>query len=197
MKQAGIDGRFSNHSLRATTTTQIFQKGVDEQLIKCVTGHKSDAVRLYKRPSDKLLKTACDETVVSKGMPKSRKRSLPERKVENSTDYVAPLDFDIDSYKISEDSKVTNKLDDSVSESTKSHKKNCPFVDKAGDCTGICGLLKKIDAKATEKKKVKKVKLSLEYDQWHVELDWRDHGVQCVRSMSFWAETCPRHVFDQ
>ena len=59
MKQAGIEGKFTNHSLRATTATHMFQKGVDEQLIKCVTGHKSDAVRLYKRPSDKLIQSAC------------------------------------------------------------------------------------------------------------------------------------------
>ena len=156
MKQAGIDGKFTNHSLRATTATHMFEKGVDEQLIKCVTGHKSDAVRLYKRPSDKLLKSAC-ETVVSKNAPQ-------KRKVKYSTNYVEPPEFDIDSYEIPVDSTVKYKLGEDECEATKSHKKNCPFVDESGECTGLCGLLKKIDQKASDKKKVKKLKLCVEYN---------------------------------
>jgi hypothetical protein len=45
-------GFFSNHSLRATCATRLFQAGVDEQLISKHTGHRSVAVRSYKRPSD-------------------------------------------------------------------------------------------------------------------------------------------------
>ena len=33
MKKAGFTGYFTNHSLRATTATQLFDAGVDEQLI--------------------------------------------------------------------------------------------------------------------------------------------------------------------
>ena len=46
----GIKGRKSNHSLRCTAATRLFQKGTDEQLIMQVTGHRSiNGVRSYKR----------------------------------------------------------------------------------------------------------------------------------------------------
>ena len=51
-KAAGIAGYKTNHSLRATTATRLFQAGVDKQLIMECTGHKSiDGVRSYKRMS--------------------------------------------------------------------------------------------------------------------------------------------------
>lgn len=65
MKDAGIKGHFTNHSLCASTMTRMFRKGVDEQLIKEVTRHKSNAVRLYKKPSASLLDAAC-KTVIEK-----------------------------------------------------------------------------------------------------------------------------------
>ena len=40
-KAAGISGYKTNHSLRATTATQLHQAGVDEQLIMECTGHWS------------------------------------------------------------------------------------------------------------------------------------------------------------
>jgi len=41
-------GFFSNHSLRATAATRLFDKDIDEQLIMLKTGHKSTAARAYK-----------------------------------------------------------------------------------------------------------------------------------------------------
>ena len=52
-KSAGIPGYKTNHSLRATLTTRLYQSGVDEQLIMERTGHRSlEGVRSYKRTSD-------------------------------------------------------------------------------------------------------------------------------------------------
>ena len=52
--QVGIDGYFTNHSLRRTCATRLYQKGADEQQIMSVTGHRSmDAVRIYKKISCK------------------------------------------------------------------------------------------------------------------------------------------------
>ena len=52
-KSAGITGYKTNHSLHATTTTRLYQSGVDEQLVMERTGHRSlDGVRSYKRTSD-------------------------------------------------------------------------------------------------------------------------------------------------
>lgn len=47
---AGLKGQFSNHSGKRTCATSLFQRGVDEQLIMSRTGHRSTAVRAYKRP---------------------------------------------------------------------------------------------------------------------------------------------------
>lgn len=52
----GIEGRKTNHSLRATCATRLYNKSIDEQLIMERTGHRSTkAVRAYKRTSEKLL----------------------------------------------------------------------------------------------------------------------------------------------
>ena len=49
-RAGGIEGYKTNHSLRVTTATRLFQSGVDEQLIMDRTGHRSlDGVRTYKR----------------------------------------------------------------------------------------------------------------------------------------------------
>ena len=50
---AGIGGFKTNHSLRVTSATRLFQSGVDEQLIMGRTGHRSiDGIRTYKRVSN-------------------------------------------------------------------------------------------------------------------------------------------------
>ena len=51
-KTAGIPRFKTNHSLRVTTATRLFQSGIDEQLIMDRTGHRSiDGIRRYKRVS--------------------------------------------------------------------------------------------------------------------------------------------------
>ena len=51
-KDAGIKGKKTNHSLRATGATSMFAAGVPEKLIKNVTGHKSTkALEVYERPT--------------------------------------------------------------------------------------------------------------------------------------------------
>ena len=56
MTAASFQGNFTNHSLRATAASRLFQASVDEQLIMGVTGHRSTAVRTYKRPNDDQLR---------------------------------------------------------------------------------------------------------------------------------------------
>ncbi|XP_070548200.1 transcriptional regulator QRICH1-like [Ptychodera flava] len=51
-KEADIPGFRTNHSLRATAATRLYDADIDEQLICEKTGHRSDAVRHYKRTSD-------------------------------------------------------------------------------------------------------------------------------------------------
>ena len=57
-RQAGLEGKFTNHSLRATCATRMFDNHVPEQIIKETTGHTSDCVRTYKRTSDNLRQKA-------------------------------------------------------------------------------------------------------------------------------------------
>ena len=51
MEAAGIEGNFSNNSLRATTASRLYSKNVDKQLISEQTGHRSNAIRRYKHSS--------------------------------------------------------------------------------------------------------------------------------------------------
>jgi hypothetical protein len=56
MSSANIKGQFSNHSLRSTATTRLFNARVDEQLIMARTGHSSiNGVRTYKRIHEQLI----------------------------------------------------------------------------------------------------------------------------------------------
>jgi integrase len=49
--EANIEGK-TNHSLRATGATTLFQKNVPERVIQKVTGHRSlDALRSYEKIS--------------------------------------------------------------------------------------------------------------------------------------------------
>ena len=68
--QAGIVGKFTNHSLRATCESRMYAQNIPEQLIKEVTGHRCECVRTYKRTPDALKKVAsntahCDGGVKS------------------------------------------------------------------------------------------------------------------------------------
>ena len=48
--EAGLSGNYTNHSLRVTGTTSLFDAGVPEAIIQKRTGHKSvDALRCYER----------------------------------------------------------------------------------------------------------------------------------------------------
>ena len=64
---AGIPGYKTNHSLRATTATRLYQAGVDEQLIMEKTGHHSlDGVRSYKRTNSEQQEALSDILSLSK-----------------------------------------------------------------------------------------------------------------------------------
>lgn len=52
-KMAGLTKSFTNHSLRASTATILYNNGVVEQQVQEVTGHRSlEALRMYKKTSD-------------------------------------------------------------------------------------------------------------------------------------------------
>ena len=47
--KAKLPGFYTNHSLRSSATTSMYRGNIDEQLIQEITGHRSLAVRSYKR----------------------------------------------------------------------------------------------------------------------------------------------------
>ena len=57
-KNAGLPGYYTNHRLRSTVATKMYQQNLDEQLIMEVTGHRSLAVRSYKHTSERQKKLA-------------------------------------------------------------------------------------------------------------------------------------------
>ena len=56
--KGGIPGFYTNHSLRASSATRMYQGGVEEQVIQEITGHRSLAVRSYKHTSDEQCQNA-------------------------------------------------------------------------------------------------------------------------------------------
>ena len=82
VKQAGKEGHFTNHSLRVTAATRMFEGGIEEQLVKEKTGHRSDAIRAYKRTSDSLMKQA-EKAVIC---PSSNSNLVPLKSPEFDID---------------------------------------------------------------------------------------------------------------
>lgn len=60
MHSSGFYGYFTLHSLRATCATRLYEAGFEEQQIMEVTGHKSVAIREYKRTSDTMKRKASE-----------------------------------------------------------------------------------------------------------------------------------------
>lgn len=51
-RKIGLTGKITNHSCRASAASRMFQNNMEEQLVMDKTGHRSTAVRSYKRTSD-------------------------------------------------------------------------------------------------------------------------------------------------
>ena len=92
---ANISGFKTNHSLRVTTATRLFNSGVDEQLIMSHTGHRSvDGVRSYKRESEAqkrsistVLNSASNGQPVPYHVQVSKKAKLDEENSASNAEY--------------------------------------------------------------------------------------------------------------
>ena len=56
--QAKFKGKFTNHSLRRTAATRMFHAKIEEKIVKEITGHSSDCVRMYMKTCDALKRDA-------------------------------------------------------------------------------------------------------------------------------------------
>ena len=62
--QAGVSGKKTNHSLRASAITSLFRAGVSEKVIQDRSGHRSlDGLRKYERVSEEQQASACSSLV--------------------------------------------------------------------------------------------------------------------------------------
>ncbi len=77
---AGFEGHYSNHSLHSTAATRLYDHNVNEQQISEVTGHKSVAIRNYKRTS---MQKQCEFSDVLYG---KKKKSIPTSTVTSSAE---------------------------------------------------------------------------------------------------------------
>ncbi len=128
----------------------MFNAGVNEQLIKNFTGHKSDAVREYKRPSSEILDKA-NQAVVTQAPPsatvtKSEKPTCSEEKP--SIAELTPLNH--------------VKLENFSNSTAKCHPQRCLRGAQIGKCDGMCSILQQIDMMSA-KRKAKNLKLSLKF----------------------------------
>ena len=70
--QAQIEGKKTNHSLRASGITTLFQAGVSEKVIQDRSGHRSlDGLRKYERVSEEQQASACSALVPASSMTQS------------------------------------------------------------------------------------------------------------------------------
>ena len=140
-----MEGNFKNHSMRKSTCTRLFRKGVDPQLIKEQTGHKSEAVMLYNKSNLQQKKEVSDMlSVLPRQMEEIRasqsamlareemfeKKKKPSATVSTSEGVVKKPKTEGDVVKVTKESpKLYNKEGD-VKEETKPETKPSVTLDK-------------------------------------------------------------------
>ena len=78
MRKAGFEGHFTNHSLRRSCATRLYEGGVPEQVIVETTGHRScDGVREYKCTSSTLKRKASE--ILQGATPKKAEIDVKEK----------------------------------------------------------------------------------------------------------------------
>ena len=85
---AGLKGNFTNHSLRATGATTLFDAGVPEAIIQKRTGHKSvDSLRFYER-------TTLKQNMEVSSLLNQATATLPDTEIEENFT-LSPEEFDM------------------------------------------------------------------------------------------------------
>ena len=83
--EAGIQEKKTNHSLRATGATALFNAGVPEKVIREVTGHRSNALLTYQRPTLEQKQEASSILVQGKRKFDPGKENVPLAAMQPST----------------------------------------------------------------------------------------------------------------
>ena len=151
MTKGGLEGKYTNHSLRVTCVTRMFEAGVDEQLIKTFTVHKSDAVCDYKRVSENLLRKA--SSTVTSSASSEQAESLPSLEPKK---HRAPVNENVSP----DDCKFVKEVMSPLP--PKAHENPCPLTGSDNTCSTLCSVLKKIDQEVEKSRK--KVRFTLEVE---------------------------------
>ncbi len=167
-EKGGLEGYFTNHSLRLSCVTRMYAAGVDEQLIMETTGHKSECVHQYKRTSEDLLHVAQETVSHLPPSKKVRKDPVTSSTVSAPSDGFSPDIIEVDENEWF-DSNVLNQQDETVlyvvneeGKKCRAHKNPCAVAQKSGSCNKMCTVLQKVDKKTEELKK-KCARLSLKF----------------------------------
>ncbi len=155
MCRGGLKGKYTNHSLRATCVTRMFEASVDKQLIKRFTGHKSDAVRDYKKVSETLLRKASSTITGEVHVPKVREVQDPVKLEPGSSEEV-----NVVMHKPGVSQSHTHSV--AKASVSNSQKNACPAACSDLSCSTLCSVLRKLNG--GNESKAKKVKLSLEIE---------------------------------
>ena len=90
-KSAGIEGFKTNHSLRATAATRLYESGVDEQMVMEVTGHRSlEGVRNYKRTTSQQKEVLSDILNSTKNVATSASAPQMQNQLQISAKSLSP-----------------------------------------------------------------------------------------------------------
>ncbi len=122
--EAGLQGKFTNHSLRVTGVTRLFDSNIPEKVIKEVSGHRSNAVQLYECTGEAMKHKVSAMMSSSEPAPESekvvhtpRKTSIPEITLEEPT---SKHTVKIDVQRCMAGSSMSQILDDILQDKVKS-----------------------------------------------------------------------------
>ena len=84
--EAGVSKK-TNHSLRATGATALYNAGVPDKLIRDVTGHRSNALHLYERPTEEQKKQV-SHVLMNHGTESNKENILSNQHPAHSTEKI-------------------------------------------------------------------------------------------------------------
>ena len=120
LKKSGLDGFFTNHSLRRTCATRLFQAGQSVKIVKEITGHVSDAVHKYQTTSDEqrmAVSKIIQGDVCEKKLSEAPEMEVVEQPKELSNDEkfkLKPLKLPVIVHNPQAESDVTEKSNEDV-----------------------------------------------------------------------------------
>ena len=148
--KGGFEGKFTNHSLRASSASRLYQNDVPEQMIKEITGHRSDCVRTYKRTSDEIRESASKKL---SGGNVSKKQKVEEKNVESENKIESKKSEELDAEFVK---KTNEQLQESMSavQMIRNVIKTKMELRKSKKTKGL-ECLKKVASKLVKKQKMK------------------------------------------